>query len=177
MYSDENEDGQPSMPTPEFTIQMVKLLGINVDDIKSAVIEGVKASILKSIENDVRESVAKSINKTVDATVSEWVKGFLEKPYQPVTSWGEPKGKPTTIRDVIEEKSKDFMLEKVDSSGKANDYRSETPRYLWAARQVAQEAMDKSLRPELDKMIAEMKEKVRAGIAGVVTDLVARKFQ
>jgi len=73
MYSDENEDGQPSMPTPEFTIQMVKLLGINVDDIKSAVIEGVKASILKSIEKDVREKVAESINETLNATVSEWV--------------------------------------------------------------------------------------------------------
>jgi len=176
MYSDENEDGQSSMPTPEFTIQMVKLLGINVDDIRMAVIEGVKTAILKSIEKDVREKVAESINETLNATVSEWVKGFLEKPYQPVNGWGEPKGKPTNIRDVIEEKARDFMTEKVDGSGKVNEYRSETPRYLWAARQVAQEAIEKSLRPELDKAIVEMREKVKAGIAGVVTDLVARKF-
>ena len=175
---EENEDSEPTMPTPEFTIKMVKMLGIDVNEIKIAVTEGVKNSILKSIEDDVREEVAVSIKGIVNGLVSEWVKDFMEKPYTPVNSWGEPVSKQTTsIREVIEEKSKAFMMEKVDANGRVDNYRTDTPRYLWAAQQVAKDAMQETLKPELDKVIAEMKEKVKKGISGVVSDLVARKFQ
>ncbi len=179
MYENEyDERDEVQMPTPEFTLQMVKMLGIDVSEIKSAVIVGVQESIMKNIKKDVQEQVAKSVRDTVNETVNTWVKDFLEKPFTPVNSWGEPIGKePTTIRSVIEEKSKDFMMERVDRNGKTDGYDRNEPRFIWAARQVAESAVRDSLRPELDKVIAEMKSSVVDGINGVVSDLVARNFR
>jgi uncharacterized membrane-anchored protein YjiN (DUF445 family) len=150
-----------------FTVEQLSALGISGEEIKSGVVEAIK---------DVYDDVRKSITSIVAEKTSEWVAAALSKPIQPLNSWGEPKGDKTTIQALIEERAQGFMTEKVDSHGKAGEYRSETPRYLWAAQKVAEDALQKELRPSLDKVVAEMKREIQKGIAQVVSDLVARNF-
>lgn len=159
-----------------FTVEQLSALGINTDEIKSGVIESITEALMPSIHEDVYDGVRQSVNSIVAEKTSEWVAAALSKPIQPLNSWGEPKGDKTTIQALIEKRAQEFMTEKVDSNGKTGEYRSETPRYLWAAQKVAEDALQKELRPSLDKVISEMKNEIQKGIAKVVTDLVARNF-
>lgn len=163
--------------TPTITPDLLIALGISVDEVKESVIARIAAQTLNSIREDVKSGVAKTINSCIEMKVSEWVAGFLEKPYQPVDSWGKPKGAETTIQKLIEGRSAEFMREEVDAGGKKSDgYRSGDPRYLWAAKKVAGEAIEKELRPHLNEVVKEMKVAVEVGIKNLISDLVARNF-
>jgi hypothetical protein len=159
-----------------FTVEQLSALGISAEEIKSGVIEAIKEELMPSIHKDVYNDVRQSITFIVAEKTSEWVAAALSKPIQPLNSWGEPKGDKTTIQALIEKRATEFMAEKVNENGKVEGYRCETPRYLWAAQKVAEDALQKELRPSLDKVVAEMKREIQKGIAQVVSDLVARNF-
>lgn len=161
-----------------FTVEQLNELGIDIDDVRDSIIENVSTRIIESIQKTVVDEVAKKATSVVEAQVNDWIKGALERPIQPLDRWGEASGDKTTIHNLIERRAQDFMTEKVDSNGKAGDnYNRDTPRYLWAARQVAQEAMDKDLRPHLDAVIKEMKTQVSGGITKAVADILSRNFK
>ena len=160
-----------------FTIEQLSALGISIDEIRSGVIESIKEEILPEIKKEMATVVTKELRGVIAGKTSEWVTNALNRGIQPLNSWGEPSGPPTTVQAIIEKKAAEFMAEKVDDNGKVNDsYRNETPRYLWAAKKIAQEALEKELRSSLDKVIVEMKAEVQSGITNVVADLVARNF-
>lgn len=186
MFDEDDEDEDDEIEeegvlpiNPVVTPDLLVALGINVADVKEAVIQRLVQQTLNLLQKDVKEATAKQVDQIIEIQVSQWVKGFLEKPYQPINNWSQPKGDVTTIQKVLEERSISFMTELVDDKGKIPDYRSNgaQPRFMWAAKQVAGEALEKELRPHLIEVVNAMKTAVQQGIQKMIADLVSRNFK
>lgn len=160
-----------------FTPEMLQALGIDAEEIQQQVVENVSSQLLEQIRRDAAEKVSLTVDRVVGEKVTEWVTNMLNRPYQPISTWGEPKGPPTTIQNVIEDNAANFMKESVNREGKAYDgYGDKQPRYMWAARKVAEEAMEKTLKPELNKLILDMRNQIVSGMSTVVADVINRNF-
>lgn len=163
----------------QITAELLTGLGVDIESLRESIVEGVVNKVYEDLSDYTRKETHKKIDDVLESKVNEWVTGLLEKPFYRVDRWGDAKSKePTTIQKVIEDQALTFMQEKVGSDGKPSDYGSgRVERYLWAARQVASEALEKELRPHIDTLITQMKADVRDGMAKVVGELVAYKFK
>lgn len=179
MYDQDYEDEEPGLDVDisKIDVGVLKALGISPEMVLSAVVARVSEQIGERTKNQIVEQVAKAAQSAVDAQVGEWVAAALARPVQQTTTWGEPKGDPVSIETIIADRAACFMKEKVNSRGETDSYNADQPRYMWAARIVAQDAIDKVLKPELDKVVKEMKSTVVTGISGVMAGLVERNFK
>ena len=111
-----------------------------------------------------------------DITTKETEKIF-NTTFQPVDHWNQPKGEPTTIRDMIAGEARSFWLSKVGPDGKIENssYGSaKEERAVWYARKVMTDFYDKQLAVEVRKMAEEMKQKIPATISEEIAKTVLK---
>ena len=166
----------------QITAELLAGLGVDIEELRANIVDGaiefVADKIYEDLQDYIKGEARKKIDTVLESKVNEWVTELLQKPFYQIDKWGNEKSKePTTIQKVIEDQALTFMQEKVGGDGKPSDYGGgRVERYLWAARQVASEALEKELRPHIDKLVTQMKADVRDGMAKVVGELVAYKF-
>ena len=160
-------------------MDILQELGINPDEITDTITERAAQIIAKRVGNELEKKLIANAEAIVGTKVNEIVEKVLTDTFQPVTTWGEPKGKPTTIRDMFEKGIQSWWNTKVDSSGKPDNssYHAKTTRAEYYASQVISSVIDKELRSELSKYIAEGKAKVKEAMATAVADQISRYWK
>lgn len=99
---------------------LVDKLADDVDVYSMGVRDLVQARIKKKIHEDV--------DGIIDSTLKETIDSILEKPITPIDSWGEPKGEPRTLKEMIKTRAETYLSEKVNSEGRADTYNAKSSR-------------------------------------------------
>lgn len=99
-------------------------------ELQAKVISTIAEKIQKQIITDVSKEVMKTINDRVNELVSETFARIMSKEIKVTDQWGDVKESFGTIEEAIKTRFDRFMLEQVDSSGKATTYNG-TQRMRW----------------------------------------------
>lgn len=87
-------------------------------ELDKQIMEGIKASIQRLAEEHVLPNVSKYVEETC---------------LQETSKWGEKRGDPMTFTEYLVAKAEQYLMEKVDYSGKA---KSEDRGYSWSGTQT-----------------------------------------
>lgn len=139
---------------------------------EAAVIEAAAAKLLadsKETRQALKERVHRIRDEELRAAIAEQVRAAMDLPIQRTTQWGEAKGDPVTIRELVRLELEQFLSAK----SRGNDYRSssdKTPRNL---DEMIQTVAHDALRKEFDTEVRA----ARKAVTDKVTELALAATQ
>ena len=137
-----DEDGEYRGGT-KFTPLLGEIVNLVADKIKAAL----WAEEKKSLQSRIQQTIDLELQKILNTT------------YQPVNHWGEKEGKPTTIREVFAERTRDFWLQKVDANGKATDsWNAKMTRAEFVAKSQLDLAFKEAMNSEIAVVVSAFRE-------------------
>jgi len=153
-------------------------LGINTAEIEDTIIDRAARRIADNIGKDISDKLEARAEIIVNDKVNEVIEQVLTQTFQPVTTWGEAKGEPTTIRDMFEKEITKWWDTKVDGNGKiTTSYGTKQSRASYFANEVIKNVVDAELRGELNKFVAQGKAKVKDAMASAVAQQIERYWK
>ena len=129
----------------------------------------------------LREAAYKRAVATIEERVDAAIRDVCDAPFIPTNQWGERKGAPLTLREMVAKTATDWFGEKVDSNGSRSSYHSDNakPRAEWLARKAVEEVFGTTLKgwvEEVKKQIADgIQSRVKDEIAGAVLKLLGSR--
>ena len=123
--------------------------------------EETQGLVNKLIRERVEQAFKESLTKRVDALLNETVLKLVDETVTPVDIWGERTGLPTTIRQALAQRAKDFWLVKVNADGKEATYNG-TERWKMFLQQVSKEEFTKAIQENIESIVTGFKEALRA---------------
>ncbi len=159
-------------------LQTLKELGLNINEIQSEIIESASKQVASMIYKEIVEDIRRKTQEMVSKKISETLIDALNKEYQPVDDYGYIIGEKTSLREQFVKSTKEWWSQKVDTNGKAtNSSYNSMPRHQYIAKEVIGDVLEKTLKEDLYKLVAESKEMVRIGIAKEVVSLIDQVWQ
>ena len=155
----------------------LETLGIDKGYVTEQIISTVSIDIADRVYRDIKNDVIEQANKIIGKHINEIVEGVLDGIYQPVTTWGEAKGEPTTIRDEFEKAILAWWNQPVDEKGEPTTGYSSRPRSQYIAKKSISKIVDQELRAGLDKMIKDTKSQVKEGLKAVVGEKIDKVWR
>lgn len=150
-------------------------LNIDKEDIKQDIIDAVANRIADEIGRDIKTQLKAKSSAAVENLITEIVCDLAEKTFTPVDHWGEPKGEPTTIKDMMVKSIENWWSAKVDSSGNVStSYSAKLTRSEYFANKVVSEYVNSKLHLEMKAIIEAGKDKVREAMAKSVTEQIKK---
>lgn len=130
---------------------------------------------LRAFRARVQAQVETSAKDIVAANGAAFVNDILSREFQPMTSWGETKGKPQTIRSMVGEFAVAWLHEKVDQNGRNDGYGDKSShRVHWLIRQEVERAFKEELRAAVNEVSAEIKPTIAKTFTAAVAETVNR---
>jgi predicted Holliday junction resolvase-like endonuclease len=139
-----------------------------------SIVRTAAASLLENIERDVRAEVVRSVKEQITAKVGELVEGTLNTEFQPVNEWGEPKGKPQSLREMVGNTARTYLGAKVDKEGRENSYNGNTDRLSFLVSKVVASEFDYRMQTEIKKAVEMARTEAVAKVGAVVGDLILK---
>lgn len=153
--------------------QTLEELGIDPLDVKAAVITNVSAAAYNDLKRDLMPKLIIKAEASIDAAINELTQEVLTQTFQPLTSWGEPQGEETTIRDMMAVKMENWWRQNVNKKGEASDrYGDKMTRAEWYARDIVGKYVDRQLRTEMKGIIDAGKDKVRQAMSKSIKEQI-----
>lgn len=135
--------------------------------------ERVRDAVNRRIEKLFVDQVDAQINAAVDAAVKE---GFSRE-YQRVSSFGEPVGERTTIREQLEKQIGGYWNTKVDRQGKpATGYGADLTRAEWHMTQLVAADFKGEMKQHVANVAGGLKDRLRSELHGTVNRLLTELF-
>ncbi len=131
-------------------------------------------SLLENIKRDLRAEIVATVKAQITAQVGEIVEGTLSGAFQPVNEWGEPKGKPTSLRDLVAETARTYLGAKVDKEGRENSYNGSADRLSFLVSKVVASEFDYRMQTEVKKAVEMARAEAVAKVGAVVGDLILK---
>ena len=136
------------------------------ETLKQAAIDQVAESVMRDtdfsadvtarVQKLVDERVSATINERIDAALPPIIEAVFTKAYQPVSRYGEPKGPPLTLAEIIELRAVEWLQTKVSTyDGSREDYNG-IPR----AQFVLKQALDVTIKKNVEPIVAQLKAEV-----------------
>lgn len=131
----------------------------------------------------MRAAVAEAIGQRTKAMVEERVPAVIDEAlgatFQPMTAWGEPAGKETTLRAMVYEYAKSYCETRVRADNGEPDPHNyhgggKTNRLHWIIRKQVDEYVTTGLRDELKSVADEIKPALRERLSAAVSETVNR---
>lgn len=158
--------------------EVLKTLGITTETVIDALAQQLRDEFDGSVGELFRSEVAKIAQKAapaiVEAHLNLAVDNIINGTYQPINEWGEPKGKPTSLREMVQHRCIKYLEEKVDSDGKSASYQANTPRAEWLAREAAKKAVDYQAKEHLTKACEQAKAEIKTLVAQHITQMLLK---
>jgi|DEB19_MinimDraft_3_1074340.scaffolds.fasta_scaffold138050_1 hypothetical protein len=181
------------MKTVAITVD-VPVVSLTAEEIEARVIERVAAQVLgtdidddgevtvsqtfiKHLREQVREKVESRIIAQVDAIGPTLVSDVLNAEFQPMTTWGDKSGPPTTIRAMVFAHAKEWLTEPVQPDGsRIQGYYNGTRihRLQFLVRSEVESWFKKEAAAEVAKMAAEVKPVMAQRLSAAVGEAVTR---
>lgn len=162
---------------------------VKIEDIEEKVIQGVIEQILRTeglqdlvaleVKSAVQDHLKKNMQQVVSARLDEEMTKILGKEIQPVNTWGERVGEPTTISGELDKQARDFWTCKVDSSGRPDNsgYGSRKSRAEYMVGNVVTEEFKKLLTQNVDLVSAAVKQAFREDLVKQVDEYLNSAFR
>jgi len=155
-------------------LALLQELGIDKVEIINRVIEIIADKVSSDIEYDFKKSIKQKSEQIVEKRIGEIVDEATTKAFQPITVWGEKKGEPTTIRDMLENNVQNWWSAKVDNSGNPSTSYGGTPRAEWQAQKIVREVVTKEMQNELNAVIADAKVQLSKAMSDKLTEYLKK---
>lgn len=136
------------------------------DDAASSEYVGDRVSTL--IDKRVEAAIKLAIGDKIDALLNDRLESMLTQPIQAVDIYGDKAGEPISIRDTLNERSKEFWAALVDSDGKrtkdVNSYNRDRhkTRAEWLMGKVIADDFADLVKQNISNIVGTVKEKLRA---------------
>ena len=161
--------------------QMVdRILGEESEDVDFDLSEDFDSSSYRGTAHRLRSKTIAAIRVRIDAAVDRYFATHLESKFDelvrsvvfPVTNrYGEKRGEPETLLEHLSQKAKEYMSEKVNSSGEKETYHSGTPRLVWMLEKHFKADMQRAIGEALasmgQEMAAQLKQTVERSVAAL----------
>lgn len=131
---------------------------------------------LKHLRQEVQDRVSKIAGDIVEAETRSMIQEVLTKPFQQYNFYGERKGNPTSLRDLIYKEGIERLGVVVDpDTGRADGYttRPRIPYVNFLVRKEVDEVFKSELHREVTKAAAEVKAGLVGKVSAAITDTVA----
>lgn len=155
--------------------------GILKEDILNGVIEHladqITSSELRYINSTARETAEKRVQILIDEQINKHIEDLLSSPFQPLDIWGDKKGEPITLKDMMAASLNNWWTAPVDASGKAvsaGSYGTKYTRANFLVSKVAKEVIDKDLSKELSAMNKALREQIQAAMLKSIQQIIGK---
>ncbi len=153
---------------------VAQVLGIETDEDGEFTVSD---AFVKKIRAQVAEKVEARIIAQVNAIGPTLVSDVLNAEFQPMTSWGDKDGPPTTIRAMVYRHAKAWLTEEVQpDGGKVPAYHNgpKIHRLTFLVRSEVENWFKKEASAEVAKMAAEVKPEMGKRLSAAVGEAVTR---
>ena len=113
---------------------------------------------------ELRRRITEIRDEEIRELVKPIVLGAIDSAIQETNRWGEPTGKPTTLRELIAKEAKELL------NRPADNYNRNKGTVLEVA---VREAVERSIRAELNVVLVDEKTKVVAAVQAQAAELIA----
>lgn len=143
------------------------------DQISEAVVQHISSEFQARCNEDLRKQVREILVAELRTKISEAVTEIFTQVFIPTNEYGEKKGEPMTIRELIVKTTKNYLEEKVDSNGR-NDWggTKDRTRIQWMAKQEADSVVKELVEPEAKKIVSQIKLEAQGKIAKIIVDAI-----
>ena len=135
------------------------------------------SSVIDTKINGVIDAAIKGMSAKIEERVSELITAKVDTvlcaPFQRVDRWGTAIGSPTTIKDLIADKTESYWKETVDRNGKTDGY-DRKPRHEWYSEKVMDEYYRKELEVEVKKLAEAMKKAIPDTISKEISATITK---
>jgi len=125
--------------------------------------DDIHALITNVTKSRIDAAIGKRLNTAIEETLNAIIERSLDSEINPINTWGEREGKPTTVRAALHERAEFFWSENVDSNGKKASYGG-SPRYQHVLSIITAAEFDSAVKQNI------------VNIAGAVKDAVRKDF-
>lgn len=134
-------------------------------------------TMIKRLRAEVSDQMSKRVTALVDQTGPTLVADVLNAEFQPQTPWGEPAGKPTTIREMVYTYAKGWLDADVQPDGRpiVGYYSGPKMRRLhWMIHAEVEAFFKKEAADVVSKITAEVKPAIAQRLTAAVAESVNR---
>lgn len=132
------------------------------------------SNIVENIARDLKAEVTRSVKQQIDAQVGAIVSAALDTNIQPTNEWGEPKGKPLSLREMVGNSARNYLGVKVNKDGAESTYNADTTRLEFIVKKVVASEFDYRMQTEVKKAVEMARNEAVAKVSTVVGDLIVK---
>jgi hypothetical protein len=162
--------------------ETLQQLGITKDEVLDRIVasvlrEGLFDEGYETAKREIVKGYKEGIQKAIDQTISATCAEALNTVFQPVNTWGEKTGEPTTVRDMFLKSCQDWWVMKVDSKGNPtrDSYGIRETMVEHHARKAVSEAVNNAMKAELQTVVADAKAKMAAAIGAYISEHIVKR--
>lgn len=137
------------------------ILGNDAEKLNNAINKEIEFRVKDKFDNHANRLIEDFLNKEMEKIVSQRV--------IPVDIWGTQVGKPTTLRDALAERAKEFWSTKVDEDGKPTTWGG-IPRSERLMRKIMAEEFANAIKTNVHVIVAEFKKALQTDAIKIVTE-------
>jgi histone H3/H4 len=128
-------------------------------------------NLTEKFEAQARQQLHAALAGAIEAKATELVETAVQAPIRKTNTWGEPVGEPTTLRDMIDAKVKEFLNARIDSGYSRTSPQSFIQNLV--GKQVAAE-MEKEFKDSIQKGKEQLLSAVKDRAAEVISESLRR---
>ena len=131
-------------------------------------------SLVEQIKRDLTETVAREVRSQINAQVGAVVQSVLDGNVQPTNEWGEPKGAPVALRDMIAKTGREYLGVKVNNEGVATSYNANETRLEHIVGKQVADVFSYQMQTEIKKAVELARAQAVAKVWAVIGDMVIK---
>lgn len=149
------------------------LIALVVGNIADRLSDDIEASIAAHI----KDTFSERIKKNVDAISQELCKETFESVFQPIDCYGQIKGKPTTVMEMLKESCINFWNDQVDHYGnKVDRPYKEKRRYQYICETIVKEIIHGEVKEQSKAIFEEIKSEVQKATIAALSQSITEKL-
>lgn len=117
----------------------------------------------------VRQELMRRLDAEIDAQIGPIVTAALGEPLVQTNHYGEPTGKTTTLTEVIEKHTRDFLTKPAKDAYSSRDTKT-------VLQKMVSDAVGKEFQGEIAKVLVEEKKKALAAVREVVSGIITAEI-
>jgi len=163
----------------------------DADALREAIIDAYVAKQLPAFANMIADSNAshtddrglsvtlqraatERVLRTIDDHVAKVIGEISESPFIPTDKWGQRKGEPVTLRELMANAATRWLEEKVNQHGNTSGYDNKISRIEWLAHKTAEEVFKSDLAATVAQIKATIQANIQARVGNEIAQAVAR---
>lgn len=172
-YDDDYEEAAPMAGPGDMTISETAIKW-DAQRMFDSIARMAAGRIVENCQRDLIAATSSSVKDQIDAQVGAKVAEVLDASIQPTNEYGEVKGKPTSLREMVGQAARDYLGTKVDKEGRASSYNAENTRLEYIVKKVVEKEIDYRLQTEIKKAVELARAQAVAKVSTVVGDLIVK---